>query len=61
VYASEDDVPPTFANDLVIGVNDFPGDADDPDALMQFAESLVNRYAVAPPMRYLEHGVTNSK
>jgi hypothetical protein len=53
VYERESDVPPTFANDLVIGVDEFPGDPDDEAALLAFAESVPARYAAAPPMRQL--------
>lgn len=55
VYFDEKDVPPTFANDLVIGVEDFPGDPDDEAALLKFAQDLPARYFADPPMRELQH------
>jgi hypothetical protein len=54
VYRDHADVPPTFANDLVISVDDFPGDPDDEAALLAFAQSLPARYAAAPPMLALQ-------
>ena len=54
VYRTEAEVPPTYANDLVIGVDEFPGDPDDQAALLAFAESLPERYRTAPPMRALK-------
>jgi hypothetical protein len=54
VYRSERDVPPTFANDLVVRLDEFPGDPDDDAALLRFAESLPARYAAAPPMAALK-------
>jgi hypothetical protein len=50
VYFSDADVPPTFANDLVVAVDEVSGDPDDGDVLLQFAESLAARYTAAPPM-----------
>ena len=54
VYRDEADVPPTYANDLVVGIDEFPGNADDPEALLRFAQSLPARYAAAPPMHALK-------
>jgi nitrite reductase/ring-hydroxylating ferredoxin subunit len=54
VYRSADEVPPTFANDLVISVDEFPGDPDDEAALLKFAENLPARYVAAPPMAELQ-------
>jgi hypothetical protein len=57
VYRTEADVPPTFANDLVIGIDEFPGNPDDAGDLLKFAESLPARYAAAPPMHALKAGL----
>jgi nitrite reductase/ring-hydroxylating ferredoxin subunit len=54
VYFDEADVPPTFANDLVIGIDEFPGDPDDEAALLAFAQSLPSRYTASPPMLALQ-------
>jgi hypothetical protein len=50
VYFSAGDVPPTFANDLVVAVDEVGGDPDDGNVLLQFAESLAARYTATPPM-----------
>jgi phenylpropionate dioxygenase-like ring-hydroxylating dioxygenase large terminal subunit len=55
VYFDAADVPPTFANDLVIGIDEFPGNPDDEAALLSFAQSIPARYTAAPPMLALKH------
>jgi phenylpropionate dioxygenase-like ring-hydroxylating dioxygenase large terminal subunit len=55
VYRVQSDVPPTYANDLVIGIDQFPGNPDDGPALLRFAESLPERYTAAPPMLALKN------
>jgi phenylpropionate dioxygenase-like ring-hydroxylating dioxygenase large terminal subunit len=50
VYRDATEVPPTFANDLVVGVDEVAGDPNDGAALLAFAESLPARYTAAPPM-----------
>jgi hypothetical protein len=55
VYADQSDVPPTYANDLVIGIEQFPGNPDEGPALLHFAESLPGRYTASPPMLALKN------
>jgi hypothetical protein len=55
VYRDQSDVPPTYANDLVIGIDQFPGNPDDGSALLHFAESLPERYTASPPMLALKN------
>ena len=54
VYFDQGDVPPTFANDLVVGIDDFHGNPDDEAALLRFAQSMPERYNAAPPMLALK-------
>lgn len=53
-YRSPGEVPPTFANDLVVAASEIGGDADDPAVLLRFAESVPARYRQQPPMAYLK-------
>ena len=55
VYFNERDVPPTYANDLVVSVDDVGGNADDAKVLLRFAQTLPQRYTLQPPMLWLNH------
>jgi hypothetical protein len=55
-YRSQDEVPPSFANDYVVAVDEIGGDADDPAALRRFADRTALGYRSAPPMAELSRG-----
>jgi phenylpropionate dioxygenase-like ring-hydroxylating dioxygenase large terminal subunit len=52
-FMTPDEIAPSFANDVVIPVTQFPGDADSPAALRDFAEKVGEDYLDNPPMRHL--------
>jgi phenylpropionate dioxygenase-like ring-hydroxylating dioxygenase large terminal subunit len=56
-YMNEADVPPTFANDLVVPASSIGGNPDDNDALRRFAERVAKQYLASPPMAALKGAV----
>ena len=51
-YRSQDDVPPTFANDYIVPASEAGIDTDDPNALRAFSVDVVwKKYQERPPMR----------
>jgi phenylpropionate dioxygenase-like ring-hydroxylating dioxygenase large terminal subunit len=55
-YRSQDEVPPSFANDCVVPADAIGGDADDPAVLRRFADRMALDYRSAPPMAELRRG-----
>lgn len=55
-YLSQEDVPPTFANDRVLPLARVDGDHKDPAVLRRFADGLGKDYLNAPPMAHLKQG-----
>jgi phenylpropionate dioxygenase-like ring-hydroxylating dioxygenase large terminal subunit len=53
-YLSSADVPPTFANDLVVPASTIGGNPDDSEALRRFAEQVAKQYLASPPMAALK-------
>ncbi len=47
------EIPPSFANDLVVPTSEIGGDADDPATLRTFAHKVGDLYKRNPPMRHL--------
>ena len=52
-YLTQEDVPPTFANDRVVPVHQV-ADPDTAEGLSVFCEELVKDYLAKPPMTYLK-------
>jgi phenylpropionate dioxygenase-like ring-hydroxylating dioxygenase large terminal subunit len=49
-YLTQEDVPPTFANDCIVDAATIGGDPDDPKVLRAFCEQLLEEYRKSPPM-----------
>jgi hypothetical protein len=56
-YLNHADVPPTFANDLVVPASTIGGNPDDAEALRRFAEQVAKQYVASPPMAALRGGI----
>jgi nitrite reductase/ring-hydroxylating ferredoxin subunit len=52
-YMSQDQVPPTFANDYVGEATELGGNPDKPEVLAAFAKGVAERYMREPPMKEL--------
>jgi phenylpropionate dioxygenase-like ring-hydroxylating dioxygenase large terminal subunit len=52
-FLTPDAIAPSFANDVVVPVSEFDGDADNPAALRAFAERVGECYLGTPPMQHL--------
>jgi phenylpropionate dioxygenase-like ring-hydroxylating dioxygenase large terminal subunit len=52
-YLTQQDVPPSFANDCVVAATELEGNAADPVVLVRFAERLARDYLATPPMTHL--------
>ena len=49
-YRSAAEVPPSFANDLVVAASEIGGNPDDPVNLRRFADRMAKDYPSTPPM-----------
>jgi phenylpropionate dioxygenase-like ring-hydroxylating dioxygenase large terminal subunit len=56
-YLNHAEVPPTFANDLVVPASTIGGNPDDAEALRRFAEQVAKQYVASPPMAALKGGI----
>jgi len=53
-YLDQQDVPGSFASDLVVAADAIGGDADDPACLREFAERVARDYLSHPPLGNLK-------